>query len=74
MSSEQSETSASLLAYAIDAAEIGVIIVDAAGEIVVFNDWVSRTSGISVERALGEQIEAVFPEIAGSRICAGIRP
>ncbi len=72
MSSEQSETSASLLAYAIDAAEIGVIIVDAAGEIVVFNDWVSRTSGISVERALGEQIEAVFPEIAGSRICAGI--
>lgn len=72
MSVDPAQIPESLLANAIDAAEIGVIIVNAAGEIVVFNDWVSRASGISADRARGEQVEAVFPEIAESRISAGI--
>ncbi len=66
------ETSRLLLSSALDAAEIGVIIVNRDAEIVAFNDWMSRASVISLNQALGARVETLFPELAGSRICTGI--
>lgn len=48
----------------VDALEQGVIVVDAAEHIEVWNYWMSKVSGISAEKAVGKKLKEVVPELA----------
>ncbi len=45
----------------LDSIKSGLILIDNEGNILLWNDWVARHSGIPVEFALGHQLEALFP-------------
>jgi diguanylate cyclase (GGDEF)-like protein/PAS domain S-box-containing protein len=47
----------------VDALEQGVIVVDAAEHIEVWNYWMSKVSGISAEKAVGKKLKEVVPEL-----------
>ena len=51
-----------------DAAEVGILVLDAEGSILLWNDWISRHSGVEVERARGSTLDALFPELASGRL------
>ena len=53
--------------------EMGLIVLDAAGKIRLWNDWMASTSQVSSAMAQGCTIDAVFPELAGSRVCHAIQ-
>ena len=53
--------------------EMGLIVLDAAGKIRLWNDWMATTSQVSSAMAQGCTIDAVFPELAGSRVCHAIQ-
>ena len=53
--------------------EMGLIVLDAAGKIRLWNDWMASTSQVSSAMAQGLTIDAVFPELAGSRVCHAIQ-
>jgi len=61
------------LLYALtDAAELGVILIDGDGKVALWNAWIAKASRIDAERALGLPLEAVFPQLAKSRIVAAV--
>ncbi len=55
-----------------DAAEIGVILIDAAGQVTLWNAWMTKASGIDAAWATGCGLVEVFPGLAGSRILAAV--
>ena len=63
--------SASLNALA-DAAEVGVIIVDDHGRVVLWNDWMVMRSGIPVDWARNRTLDEVFPDLDQSSIVAAV--
>ncbi len=52
--------------------EIGLIVLDAEGKIRLWNNWMATTSQVSFDMVQGSTIDAVFPELAGSRVCHAI--
>lgn len=56
----------------LDTIACGIVLLDRAGRIVVWNRWMTRYGGIAGEAALGRTLPEVFPEIAGSRLDAAI--
>ncbi len=56
----------------INAAEIGVVFVDATKRIVVWNEWMALRSGIPSDWVLGRTISEVFPDLENSRIDGAI--
>lgn len=52
----------------LDYLEIGVLIIDEQGRILVWNRWLERYSGVKVDSAIGKQFSEIFPEVKGSRI------
>ncbi len=52
----------------LDYLELGVLVIDEQGHILVWNRWLERYSGIKVGDAVGKKISEIFPEIIGSRI------
>ncbi|TAK62180.1 GGDEF domain-containing protein [Methylobacter sp.] len=45
-----------------NALNLGIIVVDAVGKVLLWNNWISKHSGIQEADALNHQLENVFPE------------
>jgi PAS domain S-box-containing protein len=58
---------------AIEACNIGIIILNQEGRIVLWNAWLVKHARVSEAQAVGLRIEEIFPEIANTRICQAIR-
>ncbi len=55
-----------------DASEIGLVLIDGDGSIVLWNQWMSKASGIGADSAQGSTLAAVFPQLAGSRVVGAV--
>src|SRR6476660_8790303 len=55
-------------ARALDALDVGVIILDARGTIVGWNEWIARASNIPKDIAVGQNLLALFPDLAKTRL------
>ena len=73
MTAGESEAQYEALHAVFHTSEMGLIVLDAAGKIRLWNDWMASTSQISSAMAQGFTIDAVFPELAGSRVCHAIQ-
>lgn len=54
--------------HAMDVMQLGVIILDGDGNIKLWNQWMSRHSGVPCKQALSQKIVCLFPELVGSRL------
>ncbi len=57
---------------AFDLADIGLVVLDAAGDVVAWNMWMARMSGIAETEAVGQPFDALFPVVSGSRMARAI--
>ena len=57
---------------ALDALDVGVVILDAQVAVVGWNDWIVRASGISKHVALGKSLLSIFPTLQQTRLPAAI--
>src|SRR6186997_1403243 len=55
-----------------DALDVGIIVVDAAGRVVVWNDWIARSTKLPPARVVGTRLEEHFSDIAATRIPTAI--
>lgn len=55
-----------------DALANGVIALDAAGRVVLWNHWLVNVTGIRPEAAFGQPLAGLFPEVAGSRLIEAV--
>jgi|AGTN01.1.fsa_nt_gi PAS domain S-box/PAS domain S-box/diguanylate cyclase (GGDEF) domain len=55
-----------------DAGEIGQVLIDEGGVIVLWNAWMAKAAGIASQAALGARLDAVFPQLAGSRVVGAV--
>jgi PAS domain S-box-containing protein len=58
--------------YALDAFDVGVVVLDAQVTVVGWNDWIVRASGISKQAALGKPLLSVFPVLHQTRLPAAV--
>jgi len=58
--------------FALDALDVGIIILDAQKCIVGWNDWMASASGIPRQSALGNALVSVFPNLLQTRLPAAI--
>lgn len=49
-----------------DAVNLGLILIDSYGRVMLWNDWTARHSGIPAEFAIGHTFESLFPENLGA--------
>jgi len=54
-------------------ARVGLVVLDAGGRVVGWNDWMQFHSGIPGEQAMGCHFAALFPPVTGSRLGEAIR-
>lgn len=52
--------------------DIGMIVVTADGLIVLWNQWIEKTSRLSAAQALGQPLSQLFPQLTGSRLQTAI--
>lgn len=64
--------SGSLHQKIVEAAEVGVIVVNSNVEIIVWNSWMQRHTGLAADDAIGRLLKDVFPGLEKSRIYAGV--
>ncbi|MGE3539884.1 MAG: response regulator [Candidatus Tectimicrobiota bacterium] len=62
-----------LLRMIVDACEAGMIVLDSAGCIVLWNDWIARAAGVPQAQALGMSLEHVFPGAIPARVSQAIQ-
>ena len=65
---ENSQLSIELLTQVIDTNATGIIIVDGNNGIVLWNQWLEKTSLIKKEHALNKNLFTLFPDLTDSRI------
>ena len=58
--------------FALDALDVGVVVLDAQVTVVGWNDWIVRASGISKQAALGKSLLSIFPALQQTRLPAAI--
>jgi len=58
--------------FALDALDVGIIVLDADGTIVGWNDWIAATSGVERRAALGRALFSVFPHLQQTRLPVAI--
>ncbi|MBI5165141.1 MAG: diguanylate cyclase, partial [Magnetospirillum sp.] len=63
----------SLLRELTDAGELGIVLLTANGSVALWNAWMAKASGIAAAEAVGRGLDAVFPDVAGTRIMQSIR-
>lgn len=61
-----------MLEAVLAAADIGMLVLDSARRIVLWNRWMARYSGRTATEVLGRELHAVFPELDNRRIDAAI--
>lgn len=57
-----------LLIQSVDRADVGYVVVDRAGRVLIWNRWMERASGRARAEVLGVPLQSVFPEIVGNRL------
>jgi len=57
---------------ALDSLDVGVVVLDTAGRVVLWNAWMQRASGISLAAALGAPLTTLFPRLAQTRLPGAI--
>ena len=62
----------SVLQSLTDASEIGIVLVDSAGRVTLWNAWMTKASGIDASWATGCGLAEIFPVLAGSRILSSV--
>ncbi len=62
-----------MLSNILDQLETGIIVINEQGEVIHWNRWMSRRSGLSCEQVENQPLEAVFPEVHGSRLISAIK-
>jgi len=62
------EAGGAVLARALNLVNCGMVVLDAAQEIVLWNGWMVPRSGYSAARVQGRALGEVFPELRGSRV------
>jgi diguanylate cyclase (GGDEF)-like protein len=62
-----------LLESVLEAVSAGVIVVDAAHRIVLWNKWMSRHTGCAAHKALGMDLFELMPELRGGRVEAAVK-
>jgi diguanylate cyclase (GGDEF)-like protein/PAS domain S-box-containing protein len=62
-----------MLRSVLAAVNLGAIVVDGDGRVVLWNAWMSRHSGLAQEHVVGADLLAVCPEVRGGRIEAALR-
>jgi PAS domain S-box-containing protein len=55
-----------------DALDVGMVVLDSHGSIIVWNDWLAGVSRISKESALGKNLCDLFPSLRDTRLPAAI--
>lgn len=55
------------------AVNLGVVVVDGAGRVVLWNAWMGRHSGLAPERVVGADFFDACPELRGGRVEAALR-
>jgi diguanylate cyclase (GGDEF)-like protein/PAS domain S-box-containing protein len=66
------EPGAAVLARAVNLVNCGLVVLDAAQQIVLWNGWMVPRSGYSAARVQGRALTEVFPELRGSRVEAAV--
>ena len=66
------EPGGAVLARAVNLVNCGLVVLDAAQEIVLWNGWMVPRSGYSAARVQGRALLDVFPELRGSRVEAAV--
>lgn len=61
-----------LLESVLEAVSTGVVVVDEARRIVLWNKWMSRHSGCAAHKALGMDLFELMPELRGGRVEAAV--
>ena len=54
------------------ALDVGIIVLDSRGRVVVWNDWIAAATRVSKEAALGHDLRVLFPSLRDSRLPAAI--
>jgi PAS domain S-box-containing protein len=68
MTANLSEPTAPLLSAVFNGCEVGLIVLDSDHHIVLWNAWMAKASGIPQEAALGTTLDALFPQLLGTRV------
>ncbi|MBB3117688.1 GGDEF domain-containing protein [Pseudoduganella violacea] len=61
-----------LLEGVLAAVDLGIIVLDGARRVVLWNQWMSRHSGTAAAAVLGQDFATLFPELRGRRVDAAI--
>jgi PAS domain S-box-containing protein len=61
-----------LLGAAIDALDVGVVVLDSSQRVIGWNGWLVSASGVSVSGAAGRTLEQIFPQKTSVRLAAAI--
>jgi diguanylate cyclase (GGDEF)-like protein len=61
-----------LLEGALGAVNLGVVVLDGARRVVLWNDWMARHSGLAADSVMGQDFLELFPELRQRRVEAAI--
>ncbi len=56
----------------VNASEIGDVVLDQDARVVLWNAWMARLSGVSVDAALGRTLSQIFPQLLDTRLLVNI--
>uniref|UniRef100_Q07KH7 histidine kinase n=1 Tax=Rhodopseudomonas palustris (strain BisA53) TaxID=316055 RepID=Q07KH7_RHOP5 len=59
-------------AMVLDALDVGIVVLDDHGSIVVWNDWIARVTRLGADAVLGRQLTELFPDLRATRLPAVI--
>jgi len=62
-----------LATFVLDALDTGLIVFDGDGKVAIWNDWMTRASGVAADAALGRPLTELFPDARLSRLTAAVR-
>ena len=54
--------------WVLDAVQMGLIVLNNEGQIVLFNHWMAQRSGLASAEVVGRTLDDVFPEVAKGRV------
>jgi|GEM_PF-4482930 len=55
-----------------DACDNGLIVIDQSRNIVLWNVWLEKNSGITADKAIGNRLSRLYPDLGNSRLMRGI--
>src|SRR5947207_2478159 len=68
MTASHVDPTAQLLRAVFDVCEMGMMVLDGNRCIVLWNEWMAQASAIPSDRALGATLDALFPQLVGTRV------